>query len=373
MTDRIRLNEDNRRWWTLGAMCFALFMIMLDNTVVNVALPSIQRRPRRVALRPRVDGQRLHADLRRPARHRRPAGRHLRPPPDVPVRRRRVRALERGDRPRARPGLARRRPRHPGHRRRVHDARRRSRSSPTPSRREERGKAIGTWAGVSALALAIGPVVGGALAEYVSWRAIFFLNLPGRRRRRRRHAVRRARVARRDDVAHTVDFPGIAALSVGLTALVLALVEGNAWGWGSPEIVALLARRRGRRSCALRGARAARRASRWSTSASSARARSSARTSSPSSSRSRCSRCSSSSRSTCRTSWAISPLEAGVRFLPSTLMIMVVAPLAGRLADRVGPRPLMVDRPAARRRGRLACSRASTSTPATAPAARRSS
>ena len=43
MPDRIRLNEDNRKWWTLGAMCFALFMIMLDNTVVNVALPSIQR------------------------------------------------------------------------------------------------------------------------------------------------------------------------------------------------------------------------------------------------------------------------------------------------------------------------------------------
>src|ERR671937_476999 len=37
------LRDDNRRWWTLGAMCFALFMIMLDNTVVNVALPSIQR------------------------------------------------------------------------------------------------------------------------------------------------------------------------------------------------------------------------------------------------------------------------------------------------------------------------------------------
>src|SRR5438128_3509142 len=43
MPERIRLNEHNRKWWTLGAMCFALFMIMLDNTVVNVALPSIQK------------------------------------------------------------------------------------------------------------------------------------------------------------------------------------------------------------------------------------------------------------------------------------------------------------------------------------------
>src|SRR3984885_11475554 len=46
MTERIRamqMHDGNRRWWALGAMCFALFMIMLDNTVVNVALPSIQR------------------------------------------------------------------------------------------------------------------------------------------------------------------------------------------------------------------------------------------------------------------------------------------------------------------------------------------
>src|ERR671915_1294559 len=42
MTERLRLSDENRRWWTLAAMCFALFMIMLDNTVVNVALPSIQ-------------------------------------------------------------------------------------------------------------------------------------------------------------------------------------------------------------------------------------------------------------------------------------------------------------------------------------------
>ena len=37
-----RLERANHKWWTLAAMCFALFMIMLDNTVVNVALPSIQ-------------------------------------------------------------------------------------------------------------------------------------------------------------------------------------------------------------------------------------------------------------------------------------------------------------------------------------------
>src|ERR671911_621533 len=43
MRERLGMSDDNRRWWTLAAMCFALFMIMLDNTVVNVALPSIQR------------------------------------------------------------------------------------------------------------------------------------------------------------------------------------------------------------------------------------------------------------------------------------------------------------------------------------------
>ena len=49
LTDRILaqrhrfINDENSRWWTLGAMCFALFMVMLDNTVVNVSLPSIQR------------------------------------------------------------------------------------------------------------------------------------------------------------------------------------------------------------------------------------------------------------------------------------------------------------------------------------------
>src|SRR3954467_2251650 len=43
VTSGLRLSDENRRWWTLAAMCFALAMVMLDNTVTNVALPSIQR------------------------------------------------------------------------------------------------------------------------------------------------------------------------------------------------------------------------------------------------------------------------------------------------------------------------------------------
>src|SRR5215469_13074842 len=103
---------------------------------------------------------------------------------------------------------------------------------------EQRGTAIGTWAGVSALALAIGPVVGGFLTEYVSWRAIFFINPP--------IAVVAVAVtlfatheSRDETVDRTVDYAGIATITVGLTALVLALIEGNSWHWGSTPIIGL--------------------------------------------------------------------------------------------------------------------------------------
>ncbi len=104
----------------------------------------------------------------------------------------------------------------------------------------ERGKAIGTWAGVSAMALAIGPVVGGFLVQSVSWQSIFFLNLPV--------AVGAVLVAlfavresRDETVAQRVDVPGVLTLTIGLAALVLALVEGNAWHWGSARELALFA------------------------------------------------------------------------------------------------------------------------------------
>src|SRR5262245_16419690 len=102
----------------------------------------------------------------------------------------------------------------------------------------ERGKAIGTWAGVSAIALALGPLVGGWLTEDVTWRAIFFINVPV--------AVVAvivtlfaAHESRDETATKQVDYAGIAALTIGLTALVLALVEGNSWGWGSAGIIAL--------------------------------------------------------------------------------------------------------------------------------------
>ena len=304
MTDRIRLNEGNRRWWTLAAMCFALFMIMLDNTVVNVALPSIQ--DDLGARSPASSGPSTSTRSRSPSCWSR-AGASATSSAAAgcsssasscsrcPARR--------SGCPQARAGSSPAAPFRASGAAFMMPATLSIITVTFPP--EERGKAIGTWAGVSALALAIGPVVGGALAEYVSWRAIFFLNLPV--------AVGAVVVtlfatheSRDETTQHSIDWPGIAALSVGLSALVLALVEGNAWGWGSTGIVALLAAAVGR-ARRLRSDRAARARADGRLLAVSARGRSWARTSSPSSSRSRCSRCSSSPRSTCRTSSATPP------------------------------------------------------------------
>lgn len=334
---RPNLEQSDHRWWTLGAMCFALFMVMLDNTVVNVALPSIQRdlEISTSDLEWTVNAYTLTFAVLLVT-----GGRMG----DIFGRRRwflfgvvifgasslfiafsQTAAWLVAGRAAQGVGAAFMMP-----------ATLSIITNAFPP--HERGRAIGTWAGVSAIALAIGPVVGGFLVEHVSWQSIFLINVPV--------AVTAVAVtlwATNESVdpaaARTVDVAGVTTLSVGMGALVLGLVEGNSWGWDSAAILGLfavalvslsafaLAERRVRapmldfsyfRSRSFLGANLV----------------------------------------AFIVSFAMlamfffialymqnvrgySPLEAGVRFLPSTLVIMVVGPIAGRLTDRIGPRTLM--------------------------------
>jgi EmrB/QacA subfamily drug resistance transporter len=338
MTDRIRLNEANRRWWTLAAMCFALFMIMLDNTVMNVALPSIQSDldSSIQALEWTLNGYTLSFAVLLAT------GGRL---GDILGRRRMflagvsIFALSS-----ATAGLA------PSDTAlvisRVVQGVGAALMMPAtlsiitnafPA--EERGKAIGTWAGVSALALAAGPLLGGFLVEHVSWRAIFYLNLPVAAGAifMTLFAVKESRD---ETVGRDIDWAGTAVMTVGLTAFVLALIEGNAWGWDSPEIIGLLALSvamgllflyvEGKVPAPIVAFEFLK---------------------------------SKNFSGALLVAFVISfamlgmfffmalyiqnilgysPLEAGIRFLPTTLVIMFVAPIAGRLTDRIGPRPLIV-------------------------------
>jgi EmrB/QacA subfamily drug resistance transporter len=99
----------------------------------------------------------------------------------------------------------------------------------------ERPKAIGVWAGVSGLGIAIGPVAGGWLIEHANWNAVFLVNLP---------FVVAALVAGRwlvpdskDPAAPRLDVPGFALSIAGLTTLVWAIIEAPARGWTDPTIL----------------------------------------------------------------------------------------------------------------------------------------
>jgi EmrB/QacA subfamily drug resistance transporter len=100
---------------------------------------------------------------------------------------------------------------------------------------KQRGTAIGIWAGVSALALAIGPLVGGLLTDNASWHWIFFVNVP----------VGIVGIAAgfllidesRDPTHQRLDLPGLATSAIGLFALTYGLIEANTYGWGSARIV----------------------------------------------------------------------------------------------------------------------------------------
>ena len=104
---------------------------------------------------------------------------------------------------------------------------------------ERRGVAIGTWSGFTAITAAIGPVMGGWLIEHVSWRAIFFINIP--------LAVVvllisfwRVPESRDEGASKNLDWPGAALATVGLGGVVYGLIESSRLGFGDKEVIGAL-------------------------------------------------------------------------------------------------------------------------------------
>ncbi len=233
------LAEENRKWLTLAAVAFGLFMIMLDNTVVNVALPAIERdlHITIASLEWIVTAYALtFAALML-------TGGKL---ADLYGRRRifvlglvvfTLSSLACGLAPSAGFLIGARAVQGSGAAL-MNPATLSIITATFPPR--QRGQAIGIWAGVSALALAIGPLAGGLIVDNIGWHWIFFVNVPvgalG-------VVVSRLVIRESRDRSHeqSVDLPGLLASIGFLFSLSYALIEGNRHGWASPEILGLFA------------------------------------------------------------------------------------------------------------------------------------
>jgi EmrB/QacA subfamily drug resistance transporter len=203
----------------------------------------------------------------------------------------------------------------------------------------QRGMAIGIWAGISALALAIGPLVGGAITEHINWSWVFYINVPigivG---------ILAARVfideSRDESHEQRLDFPGLATSALGLFALTYALIESNDRGWSDTRVIVLFVA-----AAVLLGAFIMLERKQRLPMLDLSLFR----------------------NSTFASANAVmfliglamfgtfffvslyvqnvlgyTPMKAGATFLPMTMLIILVAPNAGRLSDKVGPRALMV-------------------------------
>jgi EmrB/QacA subfamily drug resistance transporter len=208
-------------------------------------------------------------------------------------------------------------------------------SAAVPS--EKRGLALGAWGGISGLAVAIGPLVGGAVVQGISWQWIFWLNVPIGLAL---IPLARLRLQESRGPNDSLDLPGVGLASVGLFGIVWGLVRGNQVGWGSPEIVFSL----------LGGAVVLALFVLWEL-----------RTDEPMLPlrffRNRTFTAANVASLLMffgmfgsifllaqffQTVQGYSPLDAGLRILPWTAMPIFVAPIAGALSDRIGGRPLMV-------------------------------
>ena len=120
---------------------------------------------------------------------------------------------------------------------------------------EKAGLAGGIIIGAAGLGNALGPLIGGVLTDVLSWRWIFFLNVPVSIL-----AVlvtwRLVRVKEPEVGEQRIDYPGIAAISIGLVSLLVALDQLDDWGCGDPRTIGLFARPRrcSRPSCRSSGA-----------------------------------------------------------------------------------------------------------------------
>jgi EmrB/QacA subfamily drug resistance transporter len=228
-------SSENRKWWTLGAVAVGLFMIMLDNTVVNVAVPSIQK-DLGVGLSELqwiVTGYALSfAALML-------TGGKL---ADMLGRRRifvigivifTIASLFCGLADTGQSLIVWRIVQGAGAAL-MNPATLAIISATFPPR--QRGMAIGIWAGVSALALAIGPLVGGLLTEHLSWSWVFFVNVPvgvlG-------VAASYLLIDESRDMSEEqrLDPAGLLTSGLGLFALTYGLIEANTYGWSSARII----------------------------------------------------------------------------------------------------------------------------------------
>ena len=195
--------------------------------------------------------------------------------------------------------------------------------------------ALGAWSGIAGLAVAAGPLVGGAVVDGIAWQWIFWLNVP--------IGLAVIPLARMLDESHgpdkALDLPGLALASGGLLGLVWGLVHGNSDGWSSPQIVASLAA-----GVVLLAAFVA-----WEARAKEPmlplrffkdRAFSAANGASLAMYFGMFGSIFLLSQFF-QTAQGYSPFEAGLRVLPWTAMPMVVAPIAGALSDRIGGRPFL--------------------------------
>jgi EmrB/QacA subfamily drug resistance transporter len=102
---------------------------------------------------------------------------------------------------------------------------------------ERRGAALGAWSGIAGLAVAMGPLVGGAVVEGISWQWIFWINVPV--------GLGLLALSTQLQESHgpddALDLPGLALVSAGALGVVWGLIHGNGDGWTSPGVVGTMA------------------------------------------------------------------------------------------------------------------------------------